>query len=481
MACCHQKTTCSRQCAHGPGYASPLDAFENGPREKILIVTCPNVDPTRNDMIATVDVDPNSDTYCKVIGRLRLPYTNDEVHHTGWNVCSSCYDNNKLSRSHMIAPCLNSSRIYIIDTADVKNLRIHKVIEPEILFSYDVSFPHTTHCLPDGNIMISTLGDMKGENKGSFILLNAQNFDPVGTWPRKDSRIPPFNYDYWYQPRQNVMISTEWGVPNNIKEGFAIEHLEKGLYGQSLHIWDWKNHVLQKTIKLEGPCGSVPLEVRFLHDPTSVHAFVGTAVGSSIYHIYKDSVSNEFEVEKSLSIPPVDVSNWFLDQIPALITDILISMDDKYLYLSCWLHGEIRQYDISDPFNAKLVGQVFLGGVLNSEPHIVLKGGEKNERKPVELCINGEKIDGGPQMLQLSLDGKRLYVSTSLYRSWDRQFYPSMMKNGAKLLRIDVDTVDGGLNLNKEFLVDFGRLPDGPYLAHEMRYPGGDCTSDIWI
>ena len=31
-------------------------------------------------------------------------------------------------------------------------------------------------------------------------------------------------------------------------------------------------------------------------------------------------------------------------------------------------------------------------------------------------------------MIQLSLDGKRLYVTTSLYSVWDNQFYPNMSK-----------------------------------------------------
>ncbi|CAG7816445.1 unnamed protein product, partial [Allacma fusca] len=46
---------------------------------------------------------------------------------------------------------------------------------------------------------------------------------------------------------------------------------------------------------------------------------------------------------------------------------------------------------------------------------------------------------------------------------------------------VDVDTINGGLTLNEDFLVDFGNEPDGPVLAHEIRYPKGDCTSDIWL
>ena len=41
-----------------------------------------------------------------------------------------------------------------------------------------------------------------------------------------------------------------------------------------------------------------------------------------------------------------------------LITDILLSLDDRFLYFSNWLHGDIRQYDITDRRHPKLVGQV---------------------------------------------------------------------------------------------------------------------------
>ncbi len=37
-----------------------------------------------------------------------------------------------------------------------------------------------------------------------------------------------------------------------------------------------------------------------------------------------------------------------LAEMPGVITDIILSMDDKYLYFSNWVHGDIRQYDISD-------------------------------------------------------------------------------------------------------------------------------------
>ena len=54
-------------------------------------------------------------------------------------------------------------------------------------------------------------------------------------------------------------------------------------------------------------------------------------------------------------------------------------------------------------------------------------------------------------------------------------------RNGSWIILVDVDTEKGGLTLNDKFFVDFGAEPDGPAVTHEMRYPGGDCTSDIWL
>ena len=150
--------------------------------------------------------------------------------------------------------------------------------------------------------------------------------------------------------------------------------------------------------------------------------------------------------------------------MPGLITDLVLSLDDRFLYFSNWLHGDLRQYDVSDPAHPKLTGQLWLGGLLG-------KGG----------AVQGHKLQGGPQMLQLSLNGKRLYVTNSLLSSWDNQFYPDLAKTGSSILQVDCDTVNGGMTLNEQFYVDFGKEPAGPARAHEMRYPGGDCTSDIWV
>uniref|UniRef100_A0A914KHM6 Methanethiol oxidase n=1 Tax=Meloidogyne incognita TaxID=6306 RepID=A0A914KHM6_MELIC len=473
-------------CACGPGYKSPLEAFKNAPREKIIFVTCPNVDQTKPDMLATVDVDPKSEDYCKIIGKIEVKNASDEVHHTGWNICSSCYEDAGRKRSHLILPCLNSSRIYIIDvTKDPKKPELTKTIEPKQLFDLGVGFPHTAHCLADGTIMISTLGDERDSPKGDFLLVNSETFEPISRWIPEGQNALPYNYDFWYQPRRGLMISTEWGSPKSIKQGFNPANVDKD-YGHSVHVWDWQKRQLIQTIPLELPEGNIPLEVRFLHEPSRANAFVGTALGSAIFHFWRSEEGpGQMKHSMVVAIPPKKVERWALEWMPALITDILVSMDDRFLYISCWLHGDIRQYDITNPATPKLVGQCFIGGSIHKESGVKVLEDKELTSQPEPLFVKNKIVQGGPQMLQLSLDGRRLYVTNSLYSVWDKQFYPKLLSEGSTMLQLDVDIDNGGgLCVNKEFRIDFDKseyLPNGPYLAHEMRYPGGDCTSDIWL
>jgi len=314
------------------------------------------------------------------------------------------------------------------------------------------------HCLADGNIMISMLGDGEGNAPGGFLLLD-DDFNIAGRWER-DATGMKFNYDYWYQPRHNVMVSGELGAPSTYEPAFSLDDVAAGKYGHSVNFWDWKERKIVQTLDL-GEEGLIPLEVRFLHDPDSPHGFVGAALSSNLF--YWNKPNSRWEAQKVVDIPAIEVEGWPFP-VPSLITDLLISMDDKYLYLSNWLHGDIRQYDISDPAEPRLTGQVWCGGVLGKSP-----------------TVNGRRLQGGPQMLQLSLDGKRLYVTNSLLSTWDNQFYPDLAKTGSYMLQIDCDTKDGGLKINEDFYIDFGKEPNGPARAHEMGYPGGDCTSDIWV
>ena len=453
----HQHDDCCRT------YATVKDAI-NAPPETLAYVPVIYTGTTneRPDLLATIDVDPSSKQYGQVIDRLEMPIINDELHHFGWNACSSCHGQEGKHRRYIVLPGISSSRIHIVDTENPRKPKMYKVIEPREVKKAGLSAPHTVHCLADGTIMISCLGDADGNGPGGFLTLN-DKFEVTGKW-EKDATGMKFNYDYWYQPRHNVMISSEWGAPKTVSKGFNPQDVADGKYGQQIHVWDWKERKINHTIEL-GADGLIPLEVRFYHDPDSVHGFVGAALSSKMFHFFKDG--DQWDAKPVISVEPVKGVKGFETGLPGLITDLVLSMDDKYLYFSNWLHGDLRQYDISDPANPKMTGQLWLGGLIGKDPDFTPR--------------IGKKIAGGPQMLQLSLDGKRLYVTNSLYSPWDKQFYPGMTNRGSYMLQIDCDTEKGGMTVNDKFHIDFGQEPGGPARAHEMRFPGGDCTSDIFV
>ena len=448
-------------CCAGPGYASPREAIK-APREKVVYTVCiyTGTGIEKPDYLATIDVDETSPTYNQVIHRTEVGVVGDELHHMGWNACSSCNDDGSMERKYLIVPGVRTSNFYIIDTAtNPRKPELFKTIDgDEIKQKVNLSAPHTVHCL-GSDIIVSMLGDAEGNAPGGYLHLD-KDFNIVGRW-ENDATGMNFSYDFWYQPRHNMMVSTEWAAPNTFMPGFDLDDVGNGKYGQHIHFWDFKNRKIEKSIDL-GADGLIPLEARFHHNPESTHGFVGATLSSNIFHWYKDQ-GGELQIEKVIDVESIDVES-FPVPMPGLITDILISMDDQYLYFSNWLHGDLRQYDISDPSNPRLTGQVWLGGLLGKAPE-----------------VNGLEINGAPQMIQLSLDGKRLFVTTSLFSTWDNQFYPKMKENGGQLLIVDCDVENGGMAIRDDFAIDFGQEPHGPARAHETRYPGGDCSSDIWV
>jgi selenium-binding protein 1 len=432
------------------GFASPEEALQAPPEEFVYaagMYTGTGIDEP--DFLAVVDVNPQSDTYSQITHRTPMPTVGDELHHYGWQVCSSaCHTD--LSRQYMVVPGFRSSNIHVLDVeSDPRRPEITKVVSgDEIRRKTGLSAPHTVHCMPGEIVVISMLGDAEGNAPGGFAVLDARDFNVLGRWEREPDGVQ-FNYDFWYQPRQNVMVSSEWGSPNTFKDGFNLDDVMAGKYGHSIHFWNLEQRRITQSVDL-GQEGLIPLEVRWLHDPESQTGFVGAALSSAMFRWHRNNGS--WAADKVIQVEPVEVDGWPFP-VPGLITDLIVSMDDKYLYFSNWLHGDIRQYDITDPANPKLTGRVWLGGVIGH---------------PTD---GTRALDAGPQMLQLSMDGRRLYVTNSLYSTWDNQFYPGMK---SWMLKIDCDP-NGGMTLDRDFYVDFGAAR-----GHEIHLPGGDCTTEIF-
>jgi selenium-binding protein 1 len=427
-------------------HASPAEALQ-APAEAHLYVAC--LSPgDRPDFLAVVDAEDG-----RIVSELAMPNAGDELHHYGWNRCSSaCHGPD---RSHLIVPGFRSSRIHIVDVAtDPRRPRIERVVEPEdTVRATGLTRPHTVHCMPGDNVVVSMLGDADGNGACGFLVLDAKDFEIKGRWENGGPH-PPFNYDFWYQPRQNVLASSEFGAPSAYESGFNPEDVAAGRYGSRLHFWNLAERRVEQSLDL-GERGLIPLEIRWLHDPGADEGFVGAALSSTMWHFRRDD--GAFTADEVIAVDGVEQAGWPFP-VPGLITDLVLSMDDRFLYFSNWLHGDLRQYDVSDPAHPRLTGQLQLGGVLG---------------RPADA---GRELHGGPQMLQLSLDGRRLYVTNSLYSTWDDQFYPGLR---SWLLRVDCDPA-GGMTLDPDFFVDFHDRQDGPARAHEVRLAGGDCTTEIF-
>ncbi len=427
-------------------------------------------DGSRPDGLAVVNVDPASGDFGKVVHTVMMPNTGDEFHHFGWNACSSALSpltgHAFLQRRYLIIPGIRSSRIYVIDTwPSPAEAKIHKIIEPEELFAKTgYSRPHTIHCGPEG-IYVSTLGgggpDGTDGPPGIFIM-DCETFEIRGRW-EIDRGPQDKHYDFWWNLPRDYMVSSEWGLPPQFENGLVPEDLLSNKYGHAIHFWDLRGRRHLQTIDL-GENHQMALEIRPAHDPIKEHGFCGVVVDTtnlegSIWTWWREG--GKFHAKKTVAIPPQPAAADDLppllkgfEAVPPLITDIDLSLDDRFIYVSCWGTGEMHQYDVSDPMAPRLAGKVEVGGIVKKTPH-----------------PNGQPFGYGPQMVEISRDGKRVYWTNSLYSTWDDQFYPG--ERGAAMVKADVG-LDGGLTLDEKFWVAF---PEG-YRAHQIRLEGGDCSTD---
>lgn len=189
----------------------------------------------------------------------------NELHHSGWNTCSSCFEIKDSTcatpkRDKLVCPSLNSNRIYVFDMSeDARKPKLYREIDGSVLLDNDVSAPHTSHCLADGTVLVSTMGDANGNAKGDFIQFDSE-MNCLGTWTRGKER-PACGYDFWYQPYFDVLVSSEWGAPKLFKRGYRSTDIDNPAdYGRSLNFYRLSDHTLFQSINL-GIDGITPLEV----------------------------------------------------------------------------------------------------------------------------------------------------------------------------------------------------------------------------
>lgn len=420
----------------------------------------------RRDGVAVVDLERGSKTYGEIVNLAEVPTTGDELHHSGWNACSSALcpyaPHPHVERRYLMLPAIRSSRIFVFDVKpDPRAPRLHRVIQPEeIATRAGYSRPHTLHCGPDG-IYVSALGNPEGDGPGGIFVLDCDSFDVLGRWEL--DRGPQYlHYDFWWHLGFDTLVSSEWGTPKMIEGGIDPELLLGRKYGHRLHVWNLRKRRHEQVLDI-GDQHQLALELRPAHDPTRAYGFMGVVISvenlsSSIWLWHRDG--ERWAIKKVVEIPAEPASADELPPalkdfkaVPPLLTDINLSLDDRFLYASCWGTGELKRYDVSDPMSPKPAGSVRLGGIARRTAH-----------------PRSGPLTGAPQMVEVSRDGRRVYFTSSLYAAWDDQFYPDGVTGW--MAKVDADPNDG-MQLDPEFFVEFGE-----YRSHQVRLEGGDASSD---
>jgi len=292
--------------------------------------------------------------------------------------------------------------------------------------------------------------------------MDCETFEVIGRW-EIDRGPQDKHYDFWWNLPRDYMVSSEWALPPQFENGIVPEDLLSNKYGHRLHFWDLRARRHVQTVDL-GANHQMALEVRPAHDPIKEYGFVGVVVDTSnlegsIWTCWREG--GTFHCEKTAVIPPEPAEKDLLPPllqgfgaVPPLVTDIDLSLDDRFLCVACWGTGEMRQYDVTNPRKPKLTGSVHVGGIARRTTH-----------------PNGKAFGGGPQMVEISRDGKRVYWTNSLYSTWDDQFYPGGVPGA--MVKAEVGP-NGGLTLDEAFWTEFPR----GYRSHQIRLEGGDCSTD---
>ena len=454
-------------------YPSARMAMEAAP-ETLAYLALMNPQRGGHDAMAVIDLDPKSRTYGQQVSQVDMPAVNDELHHFGWNACSSCLcpysPHPHMERRYLVVPGLRSSNIYILDTKpNPRNPTLQKTVSgDDVMKRSGYSRLHTSHCGPDG-IYINALGSAEGGGPGGIFTLDPETFDVKGAWENhRGSQY--LAYDFWWHLGHDTLLTSEWGTPDMFENGLVPELLLNGKYGHAIHVWDLPSRSHRQELDL-GPDQQMVFELRPAHDPRESYGFVGAVISlkdlsSSIWTWYREGTNGNstWKIRKVIEIPAEPAAAEDLPPllkgfgaVPPLVSDIILSLDDRTLYVSCWGTGELRQYDVSDPFNPVLTGSLKIGGIANRTPH------PKAPKRP---------LNGGPQMVEMSRDGRRVYLTNGLYGVVDDQFYPDGLRGW--MTKIDTDPA-GGMQFDSRFLVEFDGLR-----SHQVRLERGDASSDSY-
>lgn len=370
------------------------------------------------DKLVTVDVNPASSNYGKIVDTLSVGGRN-EAHHSGFTD----------DRKYLWAGGLDTNKIFLFDVAsDPAKPTLHKVITDFVEKSGGAVGPHTTYALP-GRMMITALSNNQDHggrtalveytNEGEYITTHWMPTDQnLGGAQKTGQFADGYNYDVRVLPRKNIMLTSSFTGWSNYMMDFGKMLKDKEAmkrFGNTVVLWDLHTKKPKKVFDVPG----APLEIRCAWGSENNWCVTTTALTSKIWLIYEDK-NGEWQAKDV-----ADVGN--PAEVP-LPVDISISADDSRLWVNTFLDGKTRLFDMTDPHNPK-----------------------QTYEKTISSQVN---------MASSSWDGKRVYYTSSLLASWDKkgkddqQYFKSFIWNGKELV--------------EQFSIDFYEKKLGR--AHQMRF-----------
>lgn len=370
------------------------------------------------DKLVTVDVNPKSSNYGKVINSLSVGGRN-EAHHSGLTD----------DRKYLWAGGLDTNKIFIFDVhTDPANPTLTKVIDSFVADSGGAVGPHTTYALP-GRMMITALSNnqdhggrsalVEYSNEGKYLATHWIPTDEnLGGAVKTGNIADGYSYDIRVLPRRNAMFTSSFTGWSNYMMDFG-KMLQDGeamkRFGNTVVQWDLHSRKPRKIFDVPG----APLELRCAWQPNNNWCVTTTALTSKIWLIYEDE-NGEWQTKAVADIG--DAS-----KIP-LPVDISLTSDDQGLWVNTFMDGKTRFFDMSDPFNPKQTYEKTIGKQVN--------------------------------MASESWDGKRVYYTSSLLANWDKKGDD----NEQYLKGYEWD----GNELKETFNIDFTAEKLGR--AHQMRF-----------
>ena len=307
-------------------------------------------------------------------------------------------------RTHIWGCSLFSSKIFLINVADdPAKPKLVKVLD-DVSAKTGFAGPHSPYALP-GRMLLSFLS-----NKSGGLPAGLAEYKNDGTFLRK-IELPsdaPYMYDVAINPDLNRMVTSSFTPFDNYKKPLA--KMDFKMFGKELLVWDFRQHkVLQKLTT-----GGAPLECRWSLKKENNHGFTNCALDDSIW-VWEAGKDGQYTTHQA-GWPPASC-------LPICGK----SPDDRYLFVSCFASDEIQQWDVSDLKAPKLTSTI--------------------------------KPGVQPNMMHVTGDGQRMYITNSLLSTMDRSD-----QCWVKLARVK----RGTMTLEETFFVDLTKLPSGAVRGHDI-------------